>query len=433
MKDNLHIGVLGLNHNTAPVEIRERFYVAEAATPDLLKELKDRGLDETVVLSTCNRTEIYYSCKNCEDPLKTIRETLQHRFHMEPEYTDAYIYVFLDEDAYKHLFLVASGLDSMIVGEPQILGQVKDAYRLATSCHTTGFLLDKVFHRTFHVAKRIRSETRIGYNPVSISSMAVELSKKIFLDLSLKKILVIGAGEMCEIALRHFKKEGLSEIFITNRTFQGAHKLAEEYAGVPYPFKDIPDLLVKVDMILSSTGSEQPIINADLVHSAMKRRKNRPLFFIDIAVPRDIDARVNDIENVYLYDIDDLKDLSQRHLSDRLKESERAHEIMEEEAGKFSEWLKRLDMAPIMAGISQRVEDIRVAEIKKALPKLKDLDEESLNRVDILTKAITSKLLHPHLALIKSGHSPEVLEIMKRLFNLEDDNEEEMDNRHEGE
>ena len=296
---------------------------------------------------------------------------------MDREWFDSYVYLFLDEDAYRHLFLVASGLDSMIVGEPQILGQVKDAYRLATSHGTTGFLLNKVFHRTFNVAKRIRSETRIGYNPVSISSMAVELSKKIFLDLTRKKILVIGAGEMCEIALKHFKKEGLNDILITNRTFQGARHLAEEYSGTPYPFEEIPDLLVRVDMVLSSTGSEKPIIDRNTVNSAMKKRKSRPLFFIDIAVPGTW-TLVNNMENVYLYDIDDLKDLSQRHLSDRQKESEKAHEIMEEEARKFAEWLTQLDMAPIISRISRRVEEIRSAEVRKALPKLKGADEETL-------------------------------------------------------
>ena len=433
MKDIPHIGVFGLNHNTAPVEIRERLYVPEAAVPEFLSRLKGQGVEEAIVLSTCNRTEIYYSCKDCEEALAVIRECLKSHFHVQDENLESYVYAFLDADAYKHLFLVASGLDSMIIGEPQILGQVKDSYRLATAQNATGFLLDKVFHRTFNVAKRIRTETRIGYNPVSISSMAVELSKKIFLDLPQKKILVIGAGEMCEIALKQFKKEGLREIFITNRTFQGAHKLAEEYVGVPYPFEEIPDLLVRVDMVLSSTGSERPIVDQDLVHTVMRKRKSKPLFFIDIAVPRDIDPRVNDIENVYLYDIDDLKDLSQRHLSDRLKESEKARAILEEEVSKFSQWLEQLDKAPVIARISQKVEEIRTAELKKAAPKLKDLDQEALERIDILTRAITNKLLHPHLALIRKNGSPEVLEMMKQLFDLEEDDEKEMDNRDEGE
>ena len=433
MKESLHIGVLGLNHNTAPVEVRECLYIPENSQPDLLDDLKSKGICEAIVLSTCNRTEIYYSCRNCLEAPGIIRETLKSRFTAGREELEPYIYAFLDEDAYKHLFLVASGLDSMIVGEPQILGQVKDAYRVATAHNATGFLLDKVFHRTFRVAKRIRSETKIGYNPVSISSMAVELSKKIFLDLTRKKILVIGAGEMCEIALKHFKKEGLSEILITNRTFQGARRLADEYGGAPYPFEEIPNLLTTVDMVLSSTGSEKPIIDRPVVHSAMKKRKSRPLFFIDIAVPRDIDPLVNNMENVYLYDIDDLKDLSQRHLSDRLRESQKAHEIMEEEAGKFAEWLSQLDMAPIITRISQKMEEIRSLEVKKSLGKLRGVDEETLDRIEIMTKALTAKFLHPHLTLIRKNGSPEVLDLMKRLFELEDNDEEEMDNRDERE
>lgn len=433
MKDIVHIGVFGLNHNTAPIEIREQLYVSEAAVPGLLAGLRQGGIEETLILSTCNRTEIYYSCKDCDEALKIIEEGLKSHFHIQQEWLESYVYTFLDNDAFKHLFLVASGLDSMILGEPQILGQVKDAYRIAASQNATGFLLDKVFHRTFNVAKRVRTETRIGYNPVSISSMAVELSKRIFIDLTQKKILVIGAGEMCEIALKHFKKEGLSEIFITNRTFQGAHRLAEEYVGVAFPFEEIPDLLVRVDMVLSSTGSEKPIVDKDLVHGVMRKRKGRPLFFIDIAVPRDIDPLVNNIENVYLYDIDDLKDLSQRHLSDRVKESEKAHMILEEEVLKFSQWLKQLDKAPIIARISQKVEEIRSAELKKATSKLKGMDQETLDRIDALTKAITAKLLHPHLALIRQNGSPEVLQMMKRLFDLEEENEEEMDNRDQGE
>ncbi|MDR2018269.1 MAG: glutamyl-tRNA reductase [Syntrophobacterales bacterium] len=429
MKDFLHIGVFGLNHNTAPIEIREGLYIPERSQPELLTKLKDRGIDEAVVLSTCNRTEIYFSYRDCNEPLEVIGNILGSRFSAGRESLDSYVYSFLDENAYKHLFLVASGLDSMVIGESQILGQVKNAYRLAASHNTTGFLLDKVFHRTFRVAKRIRTETRIGYNPVSISSMAVELSKKIFLDLSRKKILVIGAGEMCEIALKHFKKEGLNDIFITNRTFQDARFLAEEYNGTPYPFEEIPNLLVKVDMVLSSTGSEKPIIDKETVHSTMKKRKSRPLFFIDIAVPRDVDSLVNNIENVYLYDIDDLKDISQRHFSDRLKESQKAHEIMEEEARKFAHWLEQLDIAPIISRITGRLEEVRSLEVKKALAKLKGADKETLDRIDILTKALTAKFLHPHLALIRQNGNPEVLEVMKKLFELEEENEEEMDNR----
>lgn len=426
------IVVFGLNHTTAPIEVREKLYVSEDTIPALTKELKEEGLNENIVLSTCNRTEFYFSCENIEGALDKIYQTLSKYFHMHEEWLKEYTYLLTNEDAYRHLFLVASGLDSMVVGEPQILGQVKDAYRLATDCNTTGFLLDKVFHKTFNVAKRIRTETKVGYNPVSISGMAIELAKKIFGELPGKKILVVGAGEMCEIAVKYFKKDGVADIYITNRTFQNAQKLADEIAGVPYPFGDLQDLLVKVDMVLSSTGSEKPIIDKELVSLVMKRRKQKPLFFIDIAVPRDVEPSVNGIENVYLYDIDDLKELSQKHLSDRLSESEKARAIIDEEVKKFTAWLKQLDKSPMISDIYDKVEEIRKGELKKILQKHQGIDEETVKSMELLSKSIVNKLVHPHVVMIKENGSPVILELMKKLFNLEDENEKDMDYRHKG-
>ena len=424
--------VFGLNHNSAPIEVREKLYVPDEVVPVLLKELKEEGVGESVVLSTCNRTEFYFSCDNVDATVQKIHRILARHMEIRREWLGDYTYLFRDADAYRHIFLVASGVDSMVVGEPQILGQVKDAYRLAVDNNSTGFFLDKVFHRTFNVAKKVRTDTRIGYNPVSISSMAIDLSRKIFGELTGKKILVIGVGEMCEIALRHFRKEGLGDIFITNRTFQNAQKLAEDIVGTPYPFDELPELLTKVDMVLSSTGSERPIIDRVLVHGVMKKRKHRPLFFIDIAVPRDVEPGVNDIENVYLYDIDDLKDLSQIHLSDRLKESEKAHAIVDEEVEKFTAWLKQLDTNPLISDIYEKVEALRSRELAKTIQKLKNVDDGTVKAIDILTKGLVNKLIHPHVALIRKTGSPAVLDIMKKLFKLEESDEENMDRRDEG-
>ncbi len=426
------VAVFGLNHNTAPIEIREKLFVSEDAIPHLTRELKEKGIDENIVLSTCNRTEFYFSCENPEAALDKFHQTLSKYFHIQGEWLKKFTYLLTNENAYRHLFLVASGLDSMVVGEPQILGQVKDAYRFATDCNTTGFFLDKVFHKTFNVAKRIRSETKVGYNPVSISGMAIELAKKIFGELQGKKILVIGVGEMCEIAIKYFKKDGVGDIYITNRTFQNAQKLADEIAGVPYPFGDLQDLLVRVDMVLSSTGSEKPIIDKELVSFVMKKRKQKPLFFIDIAVPRDVEPSVNDIENVYLYDIDDLKELSQKHLSDRLAESEKARAIVDEEVEKFAVWLKQLDKGPLISNIYERVEEIRNRELKRILQKHQDIDDETVRSMEMLTKSIVNKLVHPHVAMIKENGSPIIIELMKKLFNLEDEDEKDVDDRHEG-
>jgi glutamyl-tRNA reductase len=428
----LPIAVFGLNHNTAPIEVRERLFVSEETIPRLVRELQESGVDENIVLSTCNRTEFYFSCKNLDSALDKFYQALSRHFSIEKEWLEKYTYLLTDEDTYRHLFLVASGLDSMVVGEPQILGQVKDAYRLATDCNTSGFFLDKVFHKTFNVAKRIRTETKVGYNPVSISAMAIELAKKIFGELKDKKTLVIGAGEMCEIALRYFKKEGVGDIYITNRTFHNAQKLADETTGIPRPFNDLQDLLEKVDMILSSTGSERPLISRELVSVVMKKRKQKPLFFIDIAVPRDIEPSVNNLENVYLYDIDDLKELSQQHLSDRLAESEKARSIVDEEVKKFSQWLRQLDKNPLISNIYEKVEEIRSRELKKILQKNKNTDDETMKNMDLLTKSIVNKLVHPHVTMIKENGSPAILELMKKLFRLEDDDEQDVDSWHKG-
>ncbi|OPY77153.1 MAG: Glutamyl-tRNA reductase [Syntrophorhabdus sp. PtaU1.Bin058] len=428
----MQIVVFGLNHNTAPVEIREKLFLTESQVPQFFNALRDRDIEESAVLSTCNRTEIYLCTNDADESLAVIKEILENSFNIDRRILEEYTYTLKDESSYRHLFLVASGLDSMVVGEAQILGQVKDAYRTATHNNATGYLLNKLFHKTFNVAKRVRSETRIGYNPVSISSMAVELSKRIFGELHQRKVLVIGAGEMSETALRYLKKEGLHEIFIINRTFGNAKKLAEDIAGIPYPFESMSDLLMQVDMVLTSTGSEKPLIDTGLIVQVMKKRKNRPLFLVDIAVPRDVDPTVNKIENVYLYDIDDLKDLSQKHLSDRLKESEKALEIIDSEVKKFSSWLRQSEKNPLITFVIDKAEAIRTKEFKKTAQKLKNADEETLRSIDMLTRAIVKKLIHPHVALIKEDSDRETSEIIKRLFTLEEEDEKDLDNRDEG-
>lgn len=432
MKDHVHIAVFGLNHNTAPVEIREKLYFSQEEVPNVARNLMTESINGTVILSTCNRTEIYFSTGTIDDALARIKDTLTRYFTVNSDWLTDYTYTLIERDAYRHLFLVASGLDSMVIGEPQILGQVKDAYRMATFCNSTGPYLDKVFHRAFSVAKKIRTETRIGYNPVSISSMAVELSKKIFGDLRQRKILLVGAGEMCEVALKHFRKEGFSDLFVTNRTFEKAQRLADENTGRPYPFSELPVLLTMVDVVISSTGAEKPIITKDLVLTAMKKRKNKPLFFIDIAVPRDVDQEVNGVENAYLYDIDDLMELSHKHLSDRQHESEKAYAIIEEEVDKFTHWLAQLDSAPLITQVFEKAESIRQQELRKTLRKFSHIDKETERQIDVLTKSIVNKLIHPHVALIRENRSPLIVEIMKKLFRFEEKDEKEMDNWNKG-
>ncbi|MGD0657911.1 MAG: glutamyl-tRNA reductase [Syntrophorhabdales bacterium] len=429
----MHLVILGLSHTTAPVEARERLYVSEGVLGDLLKELTERGAKEAMVLSTCNRTEVYASSGDIDALKAAVVGALTGRFNVDRKWLEEYTYTMCDEEAYQHLFLVASGLDSMVVGEPQILGQVKDAYQSACTFGASGPFFRKVFHRAFQVAKRVRTETRIGYDPVSISGMAVELARKIFGDLGHRQILVIGAGEMCEIALKHFKKGGLQEIFVTNRTLAKAQRLAEEIIGSAYPFEEISELLLKADMVLSSTGADEPIIDKAMVAHAMKLRKNRPLFFIDIAIPRDIEPSVNDIENVYLYDIDDLKGLAQAHLLNRMQESQKAHAIVGEEVERFGLWLKQIEMNPLITQIRENLEAMRHRELKKTLQKLKGADPETERQLDALTRSIINKIIHPHLVMIKKNGSPAILGLIRSLLLTGAENEKEMDSGDEGE
>jgi glutamyl-tRNA reductase len=428
--DNSYLTLLGLNHNTAPVEIREKIFIPESAIPECLNKIKRSGIDESVIVSTCNRTEIYFHSLLQEASLVNVKEILSEASGLQPGWLDNYAYTLHNEDACKHLFSVASGLDSLVIGEPEILGQVKDAYRIAVFHNATGIFLNKVFHKTFNVAKRIRTETKVGHNPLSVSSMAIELAKKIFGELGERKILVIGAGTMCRTALKYFQKEGLREVFIANRTYQKAQELAEDVLGTAYPFHELAKLFVKVDMVLTSTGSGQPFIDKTFIDAIMAKRRNRPLFLIDIAVPRDIAPEVKGIDNVCLYNIDDLKELSQNHLSDRLKESEKARIIVEEEIKRFSNILRELSMNPLIEHIVEKAEIMRTRELDKALRKLSNIDDGIAQAMDALTKTITNKLVHSHIALIKENNDATLMDIYRRYFHFEEEkNEEKMDNR----
>ncbi len=416
--------VTGLNHKTAPVEVREKAYVCEDDVTTIFKALAERGVPEYIVISTCNRTEVYAGFHAFDETRRSLDEALMEHFHVGREWLKTYTYTFSGEECYSHLFFVVSGLDSMVIGEPQILGQVKDSFRAARDAGGTGPFLEKIFNRAFHVAKRVRTETKIGYNPVSISSMAVELARKIFGDLSRKRILVVGAGEMCETALQRFRKEGLSQIVVTNRTFRRAEQLAEEVIGTPAPFEELPDLLTRVDMVLSSTGAPQPIIDRQMIGQAMRRRKGRALFLIDIAVPRDVEAAVNEEDNVYLYNIDDLKGLSEERLADRGQEAQRAQAIIRDEVARLGQWLKRLELDPFITHILGQVEEIRQKELKRGLQKLHGSDEAAAKQMDLVTRALVNKIIHPHIEMIKSNGSPLLLDIMKQLFSYGDEHED---------
>ena len=418
------ITVVGLNHKTAPVEVREKLSFQEKQLSDsfrLLKQLK--GVKESAILSTCNRVEVYNVFKSDTSSTEDILNFLS-QFHQVPleAFRDC-VYALSDIHAIRHTFRVASSLDSMVVGEPQILGQFKDAYGIATENKATGLILNRLFHKAFSVAKRVRTETRIANSAVSISFAAVELAKKIFDDLSVCRVLLIGAGEMCELAAKHFINAGIYEIYITNRTFNRAIALAEDFGGQAVPFTDYDTLFEKVDIILTSTGATEPIVTADVVATAMKKRKNRPMFFIDIAVPRDVEEKVNDLSNVYLYDIDDLREVVTTNQQEREKEARRAEKIIDEEVAHFTHWMDNLEVVPTIKQLRDHAEAIRQTELQKTLGKLKNLSDKDKQAIERLTQAIVNKLLHGPSVMLKqteqngAGHA--AIDLIRKMFDLD--------------
>jgi glutamyl-tRNA reductase len=333
----MQIILIGLNHKTAPVEIRERFCLSKEGVVGFLKRMLGlSGIREGLVLSTCNRLEILAAGEGGEIPEADLRALMAEIGGMLPKDLISYLYSHKGEEAVQHLFRVASSLDSLVLGEPQILGQLKEAYGQAADCKSTGLILNKLLHRSFFVAKRVRTETRIAKQAVSVSFAAVELAKKILGELTDKRVLVIGAGEMSELAARHFLSQGVREMLVTNRTFSRAVELAKEFNGKAIPFEEFHSQLANMDIILSSTGSSRPIVRREELASVIRVRKNRPMFFIDIAVPRDIHPEVAEIDEVYLYDIDKLEAIADEGLARRQLQIEHCERIISEELAKLN-------------------------------------------------------------------------------------------------
>ncbi|GAB6183549.1 glutamyl-tRNA reductase [Thermodesulfovibrio hydrogeniphilus] len=424
----MSIIVIGLNHKTAPVEIREKlaFNSADAVKKALKKLTHEKGLKEAVILSTCNRVEIYAYNDNKESSSEeTIKNFISEFHNIDREVFEKYLYIYKDKEAVEHLFKVASSLDSMIVGEPQITGQVKDAFETALSERATSLILNHLMKRAFFTAKRVRNETRIGENPVSVSYAAVGLIKKVFDDLSKKSILLVGAGEMAELALRHLIGSGIKSVFIANRTFERALELAKEFNGEAVQFEKLKEHLAKSDIVICSTGAPHYVITEKLMKEVMALRKHKPIFLIDISVPRNIEPSCNELDNVYLYNIDDLQDVVDSNLLERKKEAQKALNIIEEEVEKFFQWLNSLESVPVIVSIRNKAEQIRQEEIEKFRAKFKDLPPELLSSVDYLTQSIVNKIMHyPTIALKNNCENKELLIFAtRRLFGI--DSEEE--------
>ncbi len=415
------IVLLGVNHKTAPVEVREKLALKEEETPLLLFSQLP-SCREVVFLSTCNRVEII-ACSDSSGSIREVRDFWLRGAGLDGEDAARCMYEYHGQDAVKHLFRVASSLDSMIVGEPQILGQLKDAYRSAAKAGSAGPILNRLLHRAFSVAKRIRTETRIASQAVSISYAAVELAKKIFGDLKGKNALLIGAGEMAELAAQHLKANGVSGLAVANRTLERAVDLAKALGGTAVSLDELEEELVRADIVISSTGAPNVVVTAGQVRSIMRPRRHRLLFFIDIAVPRDIDPAVNSIENVYLYDIDELKEVVEENRAGREKEARKAGRMVEEEVIKFLSWLDSLDIVPVIRQLMAKGEEVRSQELEKSAKSLGDLNKKQRKAIEALTKSIVNKLLHHPVTSIKHcremEHGDEIIAAACRLFNLE--------------
>ncbi len=424
------IGLLGMNHKTAPVEIREELaLVCRNDTHPLQHLPRLESVQEMFVLSTCNRVEILFTCQALDRAVHEVKGLIAaHLSQPDTAHLEPHLYCHRNMDAVNHLFRVASSLDSMVVGEPQILGQIKSAYREATEYRTVGVVLNRLLHKAFSVAKRVRSETRIGSLAVSISYAAVELARKIFGELQDKRVLLIGAGEMAELAAEHFRAQGVRQMIVANRTLERALELGRRFRAETIPFAHFLDALTNVDIVLTSTGSPEPILSYRDVKARMRGRRNRSLFFIDIAVPRDVEPRVNEIDNVYLYDIDDLKGIVDLNREERRREAERAEHIIAEETLKFQNWLATLDTVPTIIALRNKAETIRRHELQRTLAQLPDLDEKDRRAIEILTESIVRKLLHDPIVFLKKKAQREsrqrFIDAAQQLFNLTDSQEE---------
>ncbi|MCZ7663562.1 MAG: glutamyl-tRNA reductase [Thermoleophilia bacterium] len=397
----MHLAVLGINHKTACVEVRERVALTDDGCGALVRALTRRpDVSGAVAVSTCNRTEVYVSGPAL--PLRdvTLEGLCSTTTVCRPD-VEGNIYYKEDGEAVAHLFAVASSLDSMVLGEAQILHQLKEAYRVAEEAGATGATLNKLLRRSFEVGKRVRTETRIGENSLSIASVSVDLAHNVFGSLENLAVLVIGAGEMAELVVTHLQGHGLSRIHVANRTFERALELAGRFGGEAVRYEAVEDHLVGTDIVISSTAASEPIIRRADMERVMRRRKNKPVFLIDIAVPRDIDPAVNRVYNTYLYDIDDLQDVVASNLDERQREAMEARRIVDEEVRIFQEWLGSLVVVPTLVSFRDWATGVKDQELEKFLGRMPDLTEDERAKVVALAHSIVNKLIHPATTRIK--------------------------------
>lgn len=419
----MHLLLVGVSHRTASVDLRERLDFASRGLEHALRAVAARSSTaEAVVISTCNRAEVYIACRDPERGAEDLRAFFSDFHHLSPDEIRPHLYAHHDYDAARHLFRVSSGLDSLVVGEPQILGQVKDAFRIATDTRSAGPLLNKLFHWAFGVGKRVRSETGLAEGAVSVSFAAVSLARKIFGNLGGRRVLVIGSGEMGRLTALHLKAQGVASITITSRTLAHGQELADEVGGRIASWDSLSAILLDSDIVITVTGSSTPILTKAAIRTAMPASRSRPLFLIDIAVPRDVDPAAGEIEQVFLYNIDDLQSIVRENVARRGAEVMRAEQIVDEEVQKFSSWQRSLEAVPTIVALRQRFEAIRKSEFERLEPKLAGLSADARARVEEITRLLVEKLLlHPteQLKNASDAHlTSQYIAAINRLFDL---------------
>lgn len=414
--------LIGVNHKTAPVEVRERLAIPESRLPEALRRfIEHPGVEEGLILSTCNRVELVARTQNGGADL---RGFLGNFFGMDRSVMDPHLYEYREKDAVRHLFRVASSLDSMVVGEAQILGQVKEAYATARALGAVNSQLDQLLTRAFAVAKRVRTETAVGSSAVSVASVAVELAKKIFGSLNGKHVYLIGAGKMTELAARHLLANGAASIFVANRTYDRAIRLAQKFNGQAIEFNRLYETCDRADIVITSTGAPHAIFRREHGELFLSRRKNRPMFFIDIAVPRDVDPEMNKLDGIFVYDIDDLQQAVASHVADRKKEAEKAYDIINTEVERFQARIQTLDVVPTIVSLQEHLETIRQAEIDRVRGRLGPISPEQELAIEALTRGIVNKIMHTPISTLKTAaresEATTVVELVRRLFNLQE-------------
>jgi glutamyl-tRNA reductase len=416
----MNLQLLGVNHRTAPVEVRERLAIPESKLPQALQQLMTiPGVNEALILSTCNRVEIVAHTANGSTDL---RHFLKQYFALDPTPYEPHLYEFRQDDAVRHVFRVASSLDSMVVGEPQILGQVKEAYATARAAGTVQSYLDLLLTRAFAVAKRVRTETAVGSSSVSVASVAVELAGKIFGSLEGKHVCIVGAGKMSELAARHLVAQGAGPVFVANRTYERACALAERFGGQAIKFDKLYDHCERADVVITSTGAPVTIFKREHGARFPAKRRNRPMFFIDLAVPRDVDPEMSKLDGIFVYDIDDLQEAVSSHVESRKKEAEHAESIIQTEVERFHARLQTLHVVPTIVSLQDQFETIRQAELDRVRGRLGKLTPEQEMAVEALTHGIVNKIMHTPIRSLKSAAAgPEmttIVETFRKIFDL---------------